>query len=163
MQLDLLLTQPLRTDLVKRGTHNRSAMRSIRDGEPIMRRFKVVGLAAMLLTGMAVPLAAQQQNNGDVGSQMPNQLQPGGANVPDNMVQKAGAALRHVSQIQSDYSQRVRGANTQDERQRLVEEAKAAEVSAVANQGLSVDQYNQMLQLAQADPTFRQRLLSAAH
>lgn len=135
-----------------------------------MHEFKVAGLAALLLTGMAVPLAAQQQN-GDMGAQqqppmqqqMPMQTPGGGANVPDGMVRKAGAALRNVSQIQNDYSQRVQGAKTQDERQQLITQARSAEVNAVTNQGLSLDQYNQILQLAQADPTFRQRLLSAAH
>jgi hypothetical protein len=126
--------------------------------KPIMQGFKVAGLAAMLLTGMIVPLAAQPQNS---GSQMPSQLPPGSANLDDGTVKKAGAALRDVAQIQNDYSQRVQGAGTPDERQKLVDQAKAAEITALARQGLSVDQYNQIMQLAQSDPTFRQRLLSA--
>ena len=35
-------------------------------------------------------------------------------------------------------------------------------VKAISDQGLSVQQYNQVLQMAQADPTLRQRLLSVA-
>jgi uncharacterized protein DUF4168 len=35
-------------------------------------------------------------------------------------------------------------------------------VQAISDQGLSVEQYNQVIQMAQADPTLKQRLLSAA-
>jgi hypothetical protein len=35
-------------------------------------------------------------------------------------------------------------------------------VKAVNGQGLSVDQFNQVIRLAQADPDFQQRLLAAA-
>lgn len=35
-------------------------------------------------------------------------------------------------------------------------------IKAINDQGLSVQQYNQVIQMAQADPTLKERLLSVA-
>jgi len=117
------------------------------------------GLAvAMLGAGFATPAAAQQAQQGA----MPP---PAGTvtGAPDDAtVRKAGAALRQVAQIQQDYEQRMKSAQTKDQQQGLTQQAHVAAVQAINNQGLSVDQYNQVIRTAQADPGTKQRLLAAA-
>lgn len=128
-----------------------------------MAGFNAAVLGAALLTvTLTLPLAAQQP-----GAQDPTrQAQPGsgavGASVPAATVTKAGAALRDVAAIQQTYSQRIASAQTPDEKQGLQKQATDAAKKAVGDHGLSVDEYNQIITLAQADPDLGQRLLAAA-
>jgi hypothetical protein len=128
-------------------------------------RTKIVGLAAALLAG-SVPLTA-------IAQQMPGSTAPSGpavgapssegaSQVPDATVQKAGAALRHIAQIRQGYSPQMSAATTPEQQQAVAQQAAAASERAITDQGLTVDQYNQVVRLALADPTFKQRLLAAA-
>ena len=113
---------------------------------------------AMLGTGFAVPAAAQQAPQGVTPP-------PAGAvtGAPDDAtVRKVGVALRQVAQIQQDYEQRMKSAQTKDQQQGLTQQADAEADQAINNQGLSVDQYNQVIRKAQADPDTKRRLLAAA-
>jgi len=115
-------------------------------------------VVAMLGAGSAFPAVAQQAPPGAAPP-------PAGAvaGAPDDTtVRKAGVALRQVAQIQQDYEQRMRSAQTKDQQQGLTQQADAAAVQAINNQGLSVDQYNQVIRKAQADPDTKRRLLAAA-
>ena len=83
-------------------------------------------------------------------------------NVPNSTVDKAGAALHDVAQIQRSYSQRLQTASSDDQRRSLAQQANNESVQAVQRHGLSVDQYNQVIRLAQADPGVKERMLHAA-
>jgi ribosome-binding protein aMBF1 (putative translation factor) len=76
-------------------------------------------------------------------------------------LQKAGGALHDVVQIQQDYSQRMQSAS-QNDKQGLAQQAQAEAVKAVKSRGLTVDQYNQVIEQARADPGVKQRLIAAA-
>lgn len=120
----------------------------------------IAGLTMVMLgTGVPVPAAAQQTPNNVVP---PSGQSGAAASLPDGTVRKAGAALRDIAQIRQGYSQRMQTARTQNEQRGLLQQANAAELQAVSSEGLSVDQYNQVIRLAQADPGLKQRLLSAA-
>jgi hypothetical protein len=67
-----------------------------------------------------------------------------------------------VTTIRQSYSPRIAAAKSTDEKQGLQQQAMDESVKAVNGQGLSVDQFNQVIRLAQADPDFQQRLLAAA-
>lgn len=79
----------------------------------------------------------------------------------DETVREAGAALRDVAGIKQSYGARMQSAPP-DQQQHLVQQAKQEEVAAVRRHGLSVDQFNQIVQTARADPAVRSRLLAAA-
>jgi len=81
--------------------------------------------------------------------------------MSDAMVSKVGTALRHVATIRQQYSQRAQGANSQQQ-QALSDQAKNEMVKAIGDQGLSVQQYQQAIQMAQNDETLKRRLLSVA-
>ena len=82
--------------------------------------------------------------------------------MSDAMVSKVGTALRHVALIRQQYSQRAQGAESQQQQQALSDQARNEMVKAIGDQGLSVQQYQQAIQLAQNDETLKRRLLSVA-
>ena len=82
--------------------------------------------------------------------------------MSDAMVQKVGAALRHVAMIRQQYSQRAQSANSPQQQQTLADQATNEMVKAISDQGLSVQQYDQTIQMAQDDESLKKRLLSAA-
>jgi hypothetical protein len=85
-----------------------------------------------------------------------------GSSVSNETLTKAGKALRDVARIQENYEGRIQAAPTQEQKQGLSSQASAEAVQAVNNNGLSVQEYNRVLQIARANPSVKQRLLSAA-
>ncbi|MBX6740795.1 MAG: DUF4168 domain-containing protein [Acetobacteraceae bacterium] len=133
-----------------------------------MTRFKTtLLLATMLTTAMAGPLAAQQMRTREGASPGATGASPGtrgtSANIPDATVQKTGAALRDVAGIQEEFSQRVQAAPAPEQRQRLVDQASQAATRAINKHGLSVEEYNRVIQLTQTDPDLKERVLAAAN
>lgn len=108
----------------------------------------------------ALPAGAQQQS-----APAPKPATELGANaaaaVPDATVQRAGAAIRDLSGIQARYTQRMQNAQPA-QRAAIEEEANGAAQAALAANGLSVEEYNGVIRLAQADQGLRERLISAA-
>lgn len=82
--------------------------------------------------------------------------------ISDETLTRAGRAFHDVSQINQDYNNRYAATADPSARQQLVSEDYQRGVEAVARNGLSVDQYNRVLAVAQQDPSVRQRLLSIA-
>ncbi len=123
-------------------------------------------LATMLAAAVSWPVAAQQARSGSGTSPGAAGAPPGtggaSAQVSDATVQKTGAALRQVAGIQQELSQRIQEAPSPEQRQSLVERASQAAVQAINNQGLSVDEYNRVIQLTQLDENLKQRVLAAA-
>ena len=117
-----------------------------------MKASRAVAVAAALLTASAALPAIAQQTPG-VTSQ-PSQMS-------DAMVHKVGVALRNVAEIRQQYSQRAQSMAPQQQGT-LDDQAKNEMVKAISDQGLSVQQYQQAIQMAQADPSLKQRLLSVA-
>jgi Tat protein secretion system quality control protein TatD with DNase activity len=93
---------------------------------------------------------------------MPDAGSPTQSQLSDAMVRKVGTALRHVVTIRQQYAQREQSEKSPEQQQKLTDQAQKDMVKAIGEQGLSVDQYSQAMQMAQADPALRQRLVSAA-
>ena len=66
-------------------------------------------------------------------------------------------ALGQVTSIRQGYERKIAEA-PQPDKQHVTDEANNALKKAVTDQGLSVDEYNTILQTAQNDPTIRQKL-----
>jgi hypothetical protein len=81
----------------------------------------------------------------------------------DAMITKVGAAFGQVVTIQKTYSSRIAAAPNDGAKHDLQEEATAAAVQAISNQGITVAQYNDVVSAAQADPDLEERLLEAAN
>lgn len=95
----------------------------------------------------------------------PGSSQPSTA-ISDQKLDKAAAAIQRVTAVTHDYQQKMAQADPSD-KERLAGEANGALVKAVTDQGLSVDEYNSILRVAQNDPTLKakimQRLKGAPH
>jgi len=117
--------------------------------------WKIGAAAATLLTMTAiVPVAARPFAMSGTDS---------GATISDETIAKAGAAFKRVSEISGAYSPRLAAAPTPDERVHLISEELVAATTAVSDQGLTVDQYNNVMETAQSDPGVKERLLRATN
>ena len=126
-----------------------------------MIEFRTTVLAAAFLASAAVPALAQQGGPSAAGPEAPGAtIQQG--DLSDAMVHKVGAALRQTVTIRQKYAERAQTMKSQEQQETLNAQAQTEMVKAISDQGLSVQQYNQVIQMAQTDPTLKQRLLSAA-
>ena len=86
--------------------------------------------------------------------------------APDLSDQKLSAvatALERVASLQQDYRQRIAEAEAPAEKDRLVEEANNELTKAVTDQGLSVEEYESILGVAQDNPEIRNKILQRIH
>lgn len=82
--------------------------------------------------------------------------------VSDEMVSKVGKAIGHIAEIKQAYRTDIARAETSDEKQELSQRAELEAIDAVSNEGLSVEQYNEVITAADNDPDLERRLLAAA-
>jgi len=66
--------------------------------------------------------------------------------------------MARVSDLQKTYQQKLKNASPQDQDQ-VIKEADTALEKAVTDQGLSVDEYTTILEIAQNDASVRERLV----
>jgi len=118
-----------------------------------MSVIRTAAAAAALLLGCTTIPALADQTPGSESQQ---------GQMSDAMVHKVGLVVRNMASVRQQYAQRVQSAGTQQQRQTLIEQAQGEMLKVISDQGLSVDQYNQAIHLAQADPQLKQRILSAA-
>ena len=108
--------------------------------------------AAILLIAMGffvVPAASAQ-----VQSPSPDLSQQ---NIPDQKLDAAAAAMGRVASLKQDYQQRIAAAAPADKKQ-LLDEAINALAKAVTDQGLSVEEYDSILEVAQNDPSIGEKI-----
>jgi hypothetical protein len=128
-------------------------------GNSKMTAIRTVAAAAALLLGSTkIPALADQTPGSDRTPE--NHLQQG--EMSDAMVHKVGLVVRHMASVRQQYAQRVQSAESQQQRQTLIEQAQSDMLKVISDQGLSVDQYNQAIQRAKTDPQLKERILSAA-
>jgi len=82
-----------------------------------------------------------------------------GPDLSDQKLDKAAAALQRVASLQKDYRQRVAETDAPAEKERIVAEANNALTKAVTEQGLSVEEYASILDVARDDPAIRGKIL----
>ncbi|HET9903056.1 MAG TPA: DUF4168 domain-containing protein [Xanthobacteraceae bacterium] len=117
---------------------------------PIRARFLApIALAAALLSGPAVLAQSPAPPPASSGQ---------GAAISDQKLDAAVAAMRQVANIKQDYQQRLEEAQP-EEREKLANEAEGALTKAVTDQGISVEEYSEILTVAQNDPSVRERIL----
>lgn len=125
-----------------------------------MTYIRMAAVAAVMLAA-GYPAVAQQSNGGAVVQQAPGTATQAGP-VSDVMVHRVGKAIRNVTVIRQQYTQQAQASKSPQARQTLDTQAQRDMAKAVTDQGLTLQQYDQVIQMAQADPTLRQRLLSVA-
>jgi Domain of unknown function (DUF4168) len=79
--------------------------------------------------------------------------------ITDRKLDAAAAALQHVAMLQQAYRQRLAETAAPADKERIVAEASNAMTKAVADQGLSVEEYSSIMEVAQHDPEVRGKIL----
>jgi hypothetical protein len=79
--------------------------------------------------------------------------------LSDQKLSAAAAALERVVGLQNDYRQRIAEAEAPADKERLVAEANSELAKAVTEQGLSVEEYSSILDVARDDPEIRGKIL----
>jgi hypothetical protein len=114
--------------------------------------------AAALTTGwlISVPASiAQAQSTSPAPSPAPSQQTPA---ISDQKLDAAANAIKEVAAVKDKYQQRLQAASPSD-KDGIVNEANAALTKAITDQGLSIEEYNSILVVAQNDPTVREKIL----
>ena len=122
----------------------------------MVRRMQLVA-AALIASGalIAVPLAeAQQRQAPSSGSGAATSSQT----VSDAKLDAAAMAITRVSELSEKYEKQFQAAPPED-RERIANEADVQLEKAVKDSGLSVQEYNSIVEIAQADPEVQDRLL----
>jgi Domain of unknown function (DUF4168) len=109
-----------------------------------------IAAAALVVAGHFVVLPAR--------AQAPSQAPSSSAEVSDQKLDAAAAALQRVVILKADYQQRINTAPEAD-RDKIASEASGALMKAVTDQGLSVEEYSSILTVAQNDPDVREKIL----
>ena len=118
-----------------------------------MSLIRTAAAAAALLLGCTTIPALADQTPGSESQQ---------GQMSDAMVHKVGLVVRNMASVRQQYAQRVQSAGTQQQRQTLIEQAQGEMLKVISDQGLSVDQYNQAIQMTKTNPQLKQRILAAA-
>jgi Domain of unknown function (DUF4168) len=118
-----------------------------------------LGLAWLLLAPPANAQMSQMPTRPQAQSPQPQspQAQSPSPTISDQKLNATAAAIGQVTSIKQSYERKIAEAPPSD-KQRISEEANGALKKAVTDQGLSVDEYNSILQTAENDPTVRQKL-----
>lgn len=127
-----------------------------------VRLLQPLAAAALTVSGLIMTPAANAQMSPPQArpEQQSQQAQPPQAPPPtisDEKLNAAAAAIGRVTSIRQSYEPKIAAAPPAD-KQRMTEEANNAMKKAVADQGLSVDEYNSIIRTAQNDPSVRQKL-----
>ena len=132
------------------------------------RRTQRRRFAAATLCGVAwlvLPLMAIAQTQPSKQMQTGSQVQPSPerqsppSSVSDHQLDAAAKAIRQVSVVKQSYADKLAAAPSSD-KARIAGEANDALVKAVTDQGLSVDEYNAIIERARTDATLRQKLVA---
>jgi hypothetical protein len=82
--------------------------------------------------------------------------------VSQDMVTRVGSAAGLVARIQQDYAMQVEAEPADDTRQVLADRARAAAERVIDEQGISIQDYNAVLQAAESNEDLERRLVDAA-
>ena len=117
----------------------------------------IIGVAATVLSAgwlIAQPAVAQTQPGTPTA---PGTAAPT-ATVSDQKLDQAAAAIQQVTTVRKDYAGKMSAASDTD-KEKIAEEAHDAMRKAVTDHGLSVDEYNSIIQLAQNNPSVRDQIM----
>jgi hypothetical protein len=125
----------------------------------IVNRSKTLAAVAALCAGIAFAPNVLAQGSEQPATPAPAIEAPA---VPDEKLNSFAVAFLEVEKIKQEYTQRLQQAGSEAEQQQIQNEAGQKMLQAVeATEGITVDEYNQIIQSAQADPDLAQRLSNA--
>jgi hypothetical protein len=118
-----------------------------------MRMARLSFVVAMAATACLVVPSANGQVQPPASSDRSEQT----PNISDQKLEQTAAALKQAIGVKRDYEQRSAEA-APSEHDRLAEEGGRALEKAVTDQGLSVEEFNAIIIVAQNDPGIREKI-----
>jgi hypothetical protein len=106
-------------------------------------------LVTILAAGLAIPVAK---------AQAPSDAPAPSVQLSDQQLDAAAAAIARVAFLRQNYERQLAQADPAD-REKIAEQASGELAKAVNDQGLSVDEYNSIVDRARADPNVRKKIL----
>jgi hypothetical protein len=83
---------------------------------------------------------------------------PAAQAIPDHKLDAAAVAIAKVADLSRNYQQQIASAPEKD-RPRIADEANTALKKAVTDQGLTVEEYNSIVEVAQKDPAVHEKII----
>ncbi|MPZ30636.1 MAG: DUF4168 domain-containing protein [Rhodospirillales bacterium] len=119
-----------------------------------------IGFCVMTVAAAGLLLApaanAQTQTPSTPPTAKPDRKAP--ADISEKKLDATAKAVKNVSTIKDSYEQKLIKAPA-DQKAKLADEASDAMAKAVTDQGLSVEEYTSIIEVAQNDPVVRNKLL----
>jgi hypothetical protein len=112
--------------------------------------------AALLVFAPAAGAQTQQSQSPQLQSPAPGASDH--ASITDQKLDQVAAAVKNVADLKTKYRQRLANAAPAEQSQ-IANEAQNAITKAVTDQGLSVEDYQSVLEVAQADPDLRAKII----
>jgi hypothetical protein len=78
-------------------------------------------------------------------------------NIPDQKLDKAAAAIEQIASLKQDYLDQMTVVSPAD-RDRIAQEARHAFTTAITDQGLSVEEYAEVIGAAKNDPQIHEKV-----
>ncbi len=115
---------------------------------------------ALAAIGLLIMPAAhgQQQSQSPSSPSMPGRPTAPTTSIPDSKLDATAKAVKKISSVKDSYDQKLAQAPAA-EKNKLADEADAAAKKAITEQGLSVEEYTTILEVAQSDTTVRDKLI----
>lgn len=122
----------------------------------IMPNYKYMALPAGLALMLGMPLAANAQE----AAEDPGQHQRGNAetDIDSATKDKFITAYVEIRDVQQEYTKKLQNVEDKSKAQQLQEQAQAEMVDIVEDNGLTVKEYNQLVNAIGNDPELRQEI-----
>jgi hypothetical protein len=119
----------------------------------------IISAAAIGAGQLLVPVAtAQNQPSPPAQAPQTPQAQTPAPAISDQKLDATAAAIKSVASVQQDYQKRIAAAD-KSQQEGIAKEAVGAMTKAVTDQGLSVEEYSSILEMAQNNPDLRQKII----
>jgi DNA/RNA endonuclease YhcR with UshA esterase domain len=117
-----------------------------------MRKMKrpVTTVIVALACLVSIPAVNVQAQSPLLSEQVPN--------ISDQKLDQMAAAIKQVAIVKQDYEQRIATATSSSEQERIAAEADGALEKAVTDKGLSVEDFNTIIVVAQNDSDVREKI-----
>lgn len=113
-------------------------------------------LGALAAAALSVTSFAPQAHAQSAAPSAQPQVQP--SDISDQKLDATAKALEKVSSVKQEFQEKITKAAPADQ-QKIASEANDALTKAVTDEGLSVEEYNSIIQVAQNDPQLREKIL----
>ncbi|MCC9625536.1 DUF4168 domain-containing protein [Thalassospira sp. MA62] len=128
-----------------------------------MKRFPMVRVLSIATGGfmlMAAPALAQAQSANNAPQQLAQSGQTQQTQFSDEKLQQYASAVTEIQQLNTKWQQRIQQSEDPNEAQALRQDASEEMIGAVRDEGLTLDEYNQITTAATNNPELSSKITS---